>query len=47
MALLPKTLIFFVEKMREAFALQKLLTFFSTKNIGKFKIFTYEILTNR
>ena len=24
----------FVEKMREAFAVQKLLTFFSTKNIG-------------
>ena len=30
----PNTLIFFVEKMREAFALQKLLTFFSAKNIG-------------
>ena len=40
-ALLPKTLIFFVEKMREAFHI------FSTKNIGKFKIFTFEILTNR
>ena len=26
-----KTLIFFVEKMREAFALQKLLTFFQQK----------------
>ena len=24
----------FVEKMREAFALQRLLSFFSTKNIG-------------
>ena len=28
MTLLPNPLIFFVEKMREAFALQKLLTFF-------------------
>ena len=28
---LPKILIFFVEKMREAFALQKLLTFFQQK----------------
>ena len=34
--LLLNTLKFFVEKMREAFALQKLLTLFSTKNIGKF-----------
>ena len=31
MTLLLSTLIFFVEKMREAFALQKLLTFFSKK----------------
>ena len=31
MTLLPNTLIFFVEKMREAFALQKLLTFFQQK----------------
>ena len=29
--LLPNTLIFFVEKMREAFALLKLLTFFQQK----------------
>ena len=29
--LLPNTLIFFVEKTREAFALQKLLTFFQQK----------------
>ena len=29
--LLPNTVIFFVEKIREAFALQKLLTFFSKK----------------
>ena len=29
--LYPKTLDFFVEKMREAFALQKLLTFFQQK----------------
>ena len=34
--LYPNTLIFFVEKVREAFAVQKLLTFFSTKNIGIF-----------
>ena len=43
--LLPNTMIFFVEKMKEAFALQKLLTFFSTKNIGLFEILTFEILT--
>ena len=29
--LLPNTLIFFIEKIREAFALQKLLTFFQQK----------------
>ena len=45
--LLPNTLIFFVEKMREAFALQKLLTFFQQKNIGIFQILTFEILTKR
>ena len=45
--LYPNTLIFFVEKMREAFALQKLFTFFSTKNIGIFEILTFEILTSR
>ena len=39
-------MIFFVEKMREAFALQKLLTFFQQKNIGKFKILKFEILTS-
>ena len=37
----------FVEKMREAFALQKPLTFFSTKNIGIYQILTFEILTKR
>ena len=31
MTLLPNTLKFFVAKMREAFALQKLLTFFQQK----------------
>ena len=31
MTLLPNPLIFFVDKMREAFALQKLLTFFNKK----------------
>ena len=46
MTLLPNTLILFVEKMREAFALQKLPTFFQKKNIGKFKLLTFEILTN-
>ena len=30
----PNTLKFFVEKLKEAFALQKLLTFFQQKNIG-------------
>ena len=46
MTLSPNILIFFVEKMREAFALQKLLTFFN-KNIGLFQILTFEILTKR
>ena len=45
MTLLPITLIFFVEKMREVFVMQKLLTFFSTKNIGVFQILTNESLT--
>ena len=31
--------------MREAFALQKLLTFFSTKTVGKFDILMFEIST--
>ena len=44
--LLPNTLVFFVEKMGEAFAVQKLLTF-SNKNIGISKILTFEILTKR
>ena len=49
MILLPNTLKFFVEKMREAFALQKLLTFFNKKywqildiDVWKFN----EMLTN-
>ena len=37
----------FIDKMREAFTMQKLLTFFSTKNIGVFQILTFEILTTR
>ena len=37
MTLLPNTLIFFVEKMREAFALQKLLTFFQQKILANLK----------
>ena len=41
--LLPHTLIFFVEKMREAFV--KAVHNFSTKNIGIFRILTFEILT--
>ena len=36
MTLLPNTLLFFVEKMREAFALQKLLTFFQQKILAFF-----------
>ena len=44
MTLLLNTLIFFVEKIRAAFALQKLFTFFSTKNISIFEILTFEIL---
>ena len=43
---ITKTLIFFVEKMREALALQKFLTFFQQKKkkIGIFEILTFEIL---
>ena len=37
----------FVEKMKEAFALQKLFIFFSTKTIGKLDILGFEILTKR
>ena len=37
MTLLPNTLIFFVEKMREAFALQKLLTFLQQKILANLK----------
>ena len=33
--------------MREAFALQELLSFFSTINIGILEILTFEILTKR
>ena len=35
--LLPNALIFFVEKMREAFALQKLLTVFQQKILAYFR----------
>ena len=41
MTLKPNTLIFFVEKMRKASHI------FSTKNIGKFKILMFEILSTR
>ena len=37
----------FVEKIREAFAMQKFLTFFQQKNIGIFQILVFEILTKR
>ena len=37
---------FFVEKMKEAFAMQKLLTFFN-KDIGVFEILKFENLTKR
>ena len=40
MTLLPNTLIFFVEKMREAFALQKLLKFFQQKILASLHILT-------
>ena len=43
--LVPNTLKFFVEKMREAFALQKLLTFFQQKILAQ--TLALEILTNR
>ena len=41
--LLPNTLKFFVEKMRDSFALASHI--FSAKNIGIFEILTFEILT--
>ena len=44
-SLLPKTMIllfFFLEKMKEFFALQKLLTFFN-KHLGIFQIYNFEI----
>ena len=34
----------FIEKMGEAFAMQKLLRFFQQQNIGIFQILTFEIL---
>ena len=37
----------FVEKMREAFAMQKASHIFSTKNIAVFEILLFEILTKR
>ena len=37
MTLQSNTLIFFVEKMREAFAVQKLLTFFQQKVLANFR----------
>ena len=37
----------FVENMREAIAVQKLLTFFQPKNIGIFQILAFELLTKR
>ena len=45
MTQLPNVLISFVEKIREAFALQKLLTFFSIKNVSIFQVLMFEILT--
>ena len=45
--LLLHTLTFFVEKMKEAFAMQKLFTFFQQKINGVFEILTFEILTKR
>ena len=42
---LANTLLFFVGKMWESFAVQKILTFFSTKNNSVFVIFTFKSLT--
>ena len=41
------TTLFFVEKMREAFALQKLFTVFQQNSICIFQILTFVILTKR
>ena len=43
---LPNTLIYFAEKMREAFA-QKRLTFFSIKNTVKFEILKFDTSAKR
>ena len=43
--LYPNTVIFFVVKIREAFA--KASHIFSTKNVGIFEILTFESLTSR
>ena len=41
----PKTLIFLLKKIREAFAVQKLFTFFSAKKyIGVFEVLAFKIL---
>ena len=42
----PNTLICFVEEMREAFALQKLLTFFQQKLQKLFTFFQQKVLAN-
>ena len=47
MTLKPNILKYFVEKLREAFAMQKLLTFFQQKIMAYFIILTFEILTRR
>ena len=43
----PNTLKFFVDKNERSFCTAKASHIFSTKNIGKFKILTFEILTKR
>ena len=42
----PNTLIFFVEKMREAFAVQKLLTSFQQKILVYFRYCEFKFLRN-
>ena len=43
--LLPNTMIFFVKKMKEAFALQMLLIFFQRKILAYFRYIHFEIST--
>ena len=46
-ARVTNTLLFFVEKIKESFAVQRILTFFQQKKNSVFEILMFEILTKR